>query len=297
MKRILCATDLSEPADEALRQASDLARDVGARLGVCHLLPVANPLHPLSSAPSDSEPLTDPALTARITEALKTRTTSITGRDSSEVEVFVEIGAGYAELLRRAETWRADVVVAASRGLSGLQRVLLGSVASQVVRYAHCPVLVARSSPKGPVVAATDLSDAALPAVQAAAREAKRREVELVVVHALGLSPAAAMWAALGTPFGAAYSIPSAETVARVQAAARTTLEAALARFDIDGTIVVPDGSAATSIVVEAERREASLVVVGTHGRTGFARVALGSVAEKVIQNAHCSVLAVRLAS
>ena len=52
---------------------------------------------------------------------------------------------------------------------------------------------------------------------------------------------------------------------------------------------------AAAAIVAKADELEAELVVVGTHGRTGLARMTLGSVAEQVVGHAHCSVLAVRL--
>jgi nucleotide-binding universal stress UspA family protein len=58
----------------------------------------------------------------------------------------------------------------------------------------------------------------------------------------------------------------------------------------------VLEGSAASAIVACAEELGAGLVVVGTHGRTGLARLTLGSVAERVIRGAGCSVLAVRLA-
>jgi nucleotide-binding universal stress UspA family protein len=59
----------------------------------------------------------------------------------------------------------------------------------------------------------------------------------------------------------------------------------------------VLDGSAAPAIVQVAEEVGAELVVVGTKGRTGVARLALGSVAEEVIRTASTSVLIVRHAS
>jgi universal stress protein A len=58
---------------------------------------------------------------------------------------------------------------------------------------------------------------------------------------------------------------------------------------------VALNGAAAT-VVNLAEEMKAELIVVGTHGRTGLSRLALGSVAESVVLHAHCSVLVVRLA-
>jgi nucleotide-binding universal stress UspA family protein len=53
-------------------------------------------------------------------------------------------------------------------------------------------------------------------------------------------------------------------------------------------------GDAVTKIVKKAEDDHADLVIVGSHGRKGFPRALLGSVAEKVVRNAPCSVLVVR---
>jgi nucleotide-binding universal stress UspA family protein len=58
-------------------------------------------------------------------------------------------------------------------------------------------------------------------------------------------------------------------------------------------TAVVETGSAAERIVSYAERQGLDLVVLGTHGRTGFTRALLGSVAERVARTAHCPVMTV----
>jgi nucleotide-binding universal stress UspA family protein len=55
-------------------------------------------------------------------------------------------------------------------------------------------------------------------------------------------------------------------------------------------------GDAATEIVALAKELKADLIVMGTHGRTGLRRLALGSVAEAVLRRAHCPVLTVRAA-
>ena len=57
---------------------------------------------------------------------------------------------------------------------------------------------------------------------------------------------------------------------------------------------VMPLGEPAASVVREAERVGATLIILGSHGRTGMARALLGSVAERVVRHAHCSVLVVR---
>ena len=53
-------------------------------------------------------------------------------------------------------------------------------------------------------------------------------------------------------------------------------------------------GSPERIVVDTARDKEADLIVMGTHGRTGLAHIALGSVAERVVRDAHCPVLTVR---
>ncbi len=294
MKRVLCATDFSEASDEALRQAHEIALGAGAALAVCHVVPDVQRIHPLFPQRHLAEALGAPALEQRARAALIERAEKVTGRGPNEIEIILAIGSGYPEILQHVEEWRADLLVAGGRGHSGLGR-LLGSVASHLVRYASCPVLIARTSAaRGVVLAATDLSDAALPAIAAAAEEAVRRNASLVVAHAFDFAGSAGFWA-LGSPFGLATALLPAEIINEVRDAARATLEGALARFGAKGEIAILEGAPAASILREAEARGAELIVVGTRGRTGFARVALGSVAENVVESAACSVLAVRL--
>ena len=81
-----------------------------------------------------------------------------------------------------------------------------------------------------------------------------------------------------------------------LRAAAQARLEETLKQFAIVGRASAVSGPAAGTIIGVAESSGAELLVVGTHGRSGFARMALGSTAEAVIDSAPCSVLVVRLA-
>jgi nucleotide-binding universal stress UspA family protein len=72
------------------------------------------------------------------------------------------------------------------------------------------------------------------------------------------------------------------------------TMKRELERARAQGDVEVIDGLPDSAIPAHAEKLGAELVVVGTHGRTGLARLALGSVAEHVVRSADCSVLVVR---
>jgi universal stress protein A len=165
-----------------------------------------------------------------------------------------------------------------------------------VARYSSCDVLVTRpSSNHGGIIAATDLSDPSLPAIVAGGKEAVRRKASLTVVHAINFvfpPPVAA-----GGFFGLVPASYSEEAIAEMETSAKTELTGAMKRLNVEGEARVIAGDAEEVIVLEAEQNKAQLVVVGTHGRTGLAHIALGSVAEKVMRAAPCSVLVVRLNS
>jgi nucleotide-binding universal stress UspA family protein len=184
--------------------------------------------------------------------------------------------------------------VLGARGATGLKRLLLGSTAEEVVRHAHCPVLVTRwPASSGPVVAAADFSDPALPAITAAAAAANRMGAPLAFVHSIETLSRLAMPPHL--PSEAAFHTPEMFIEGARQTAA-ADLDRALDSAGVDGEKVVLEGPPATAIVRFLEERNARLIVVGTTGKTGLRRMLLGSVAEAVVRTAPCSVLVVRLA-
>jgi len=124
-------------------------------------------------------------LQPRIADALREQLARVAPGLESAPEVFIELGSDHEQIVRRADEWRADLIAVGSHGRTGLRRLLLGSVADQIVRAASCAVLVARAERQGVILAATDLTDPALPAIEAAAHEAKRRGRKLVVMHAM----------------------------------------------------------------------------------------------------------------
>jgi len=136
----------------------------------------------------------------------------------------------------------------------------------------------------------TDFSKASKPAFERAVSFAKQEGAELLLVHVM-VPPA---------PFvGDGYVSP--KTYEDIEAAARRSAEsqmqAVLARAKKAGVRAVgilAEGAPFDEIVRTAKRKRADVIVIGTHGRTGLSRFFLGSVAERVVQFAHCPVLTVR---
>lgn len=291
--RVLVASDFSRSADEAVRQAHAWALRLGADLHAVHVASQVLPMHPLFPENQQQDVSDLVTLERRLGQQLSERITQLTERAPETFSVDVDYGSVYAAIVRRAEEVSAALVVIGNIGGTDLERVRLGSVAAKVVRCAHCSVLVARPPSGGSLVlAGTDLSDPALPAVQAAAREAQARGSKLIVFHDIEVfSTVASGLGVLGpVPIG-----PDEQSVQRVRQAAIRVVQGQLDRLGVDAEIrVAVEGHPAAAIVRAADDLGVGLVVVATLGRTGLMRLAPGSIAEAVVRGAHCSVLAVR---
>ena len=286
---ILAAMDLDNGSDDLLRQADALAHSYNVKLSVCHVLPEIFAVRPLFPQLHLDEALKGSELETAVRDALLERIRAVTTRESSQTGIEIEQGTVHAGILRAAERIGAGaVVVGGNVDPGGLH--ILGNAAEHVVRYAHCPVLVARPSPEGKVLAATDFSDPALPAVEAGAAEARRRKADLTILHAIDLLP-------VMSPFyGEFLGMPPMDLGDQMRALWQQRLDECVHRFKAKGGGLLRDGPAASTILSAASELPAQLVVVGSHGRTGLSRVALGSVAEAVVRAAPCSVLTVRFA-
>lgn len=164
----------------------------------------------------------------------------------------------------------------------------------QIVRHARCPVLlVKRDSHQKQVLAATDFSDPSLPAVAAAAEESQIGGSQLILMHSLDLIQTFTSEGMTGTIYPADFLSQGDLEVLTKQV--RQHLHEALQKYSVQGSTRVSHGPAGWAIVQMAEQLDAELIVVGTLGRTGLARLFLGSVCEFVIRHAPCLVLAVRL--
>ncbi|AFM16498.1 universal stress protein UspA-like protein [Mycolicibacterium chubuense NBB4] len=182
----------------------------------------------------------------------------------------------------------ADMIVVGSRGLSKWGRRLLGSVSAGLVTHANCPVAVIHDEDpliphpsKAAVVVGIDGSPASEHATAIAFDEASRRGVELVAVHT---------WSDAG------YELPEAAWV-EVQPEEDMLLAERLAGWcerypDVTVRRVVRRDQPARRLLEEAEK--AQLLVVGSHGRGGFAGMLLGSVGSEVAQSARKPVIVAR---
>lgn len=286
--RVLVATDLGESAVDAVQEGHSLALGSGGRLAVCHVVSRGAALSERFRGRSAGNPFGHLDVRDKIGLELRGSVAATTGRTEEDLEVFVEEGSPEEEIVRRAAAWKSDLIVVGA-GEKRLLKSVLGGVAAGVTRHAHCPVLVTRPSHRsGGVLVATDLSDPSLPALAAGAREAARLGARLFVVHVIDVSTTG--------PMGPLpMAMPGSSLDVEIERSARRQLDEAMARLPVAGEVHVVHGSPAAAILRMGETVWAGLLVVGSRGRTGLARILLGSVAEEVIRESACSVLVVRL--
>jgi nucleotide-binding universal stress UspA family protein len=141
---ILHPTDFSERSGYAFRLACSLARDRGARLIVLHVMPV-----PLVQEKRFYQ------------EEMSAELNRLRAPDSQiQVEHRLEQGDPATQILRIAQETGCDLVVMGTHGRTGLDRLLMGSVAEEVVRRAACPVVTVKAPfPQLPSVAAPILEE------------------------------------------------------------------------------------------------------------------------------------------
>jgi len=201
-------------------------------------------------------------------------------------------------IVDEAEAFGADLVVVGSRGHGPIQSMVLGSVSAEVVDHAPCPVLVVRDAPFTSVVVAEDGSPSARAAADLAASWPILRGLPVTVLSVAEtlLPMPTGMTPGLYDEVIASYH----ESVddARRQADAESVVTAErLAAAGVATKPATREGDAAHEIVEFARIHETGVIVVGTRGHTGLARLVLGSVARNVLLHAPCSVLVVRAAA
>jgi universal stress protein A len=139
-KKILCPTDFSEFSQAAIREATELGSQFGSELLLLHVVtPVVVPAAGVEPVPPNL-----PVNEQELEEDAKTFLRNWVDRLQSQglkVRSILRRGNAADEIIRAAEEEDADLLVIATRGKTGLTRILLGSVAERVVRHAPCRVL------------------------------------------------------------------------------------------------------------------------------------------------------------
>jgi nucleotide-binding universal stress UspA family protein len=290
---MLVPLDGSLLGERALPIATALARATGARLVLVRVAWAA------------TLPGTDPAQAqVRAVEEAEAYLNGVVHR-LAEQAIRAEIAVPYdrpAEgILAEIALRHADLVVMSTHGRSGLGRVVYGSVAEAVLVRSPAPVLLVRADGGHAPWLAEEVQPRILVPLDGSAFS------EAVLSHAAALARALGATIILlrATPPPAlpggelvpVAPIVDAELLERERAEAEASLDAVADQLRAQGlqmqTIVRP-GPAVAAILEESRAAGASLIAMATHGRTGLARLAFGSVAGEVLRRSELPLLLVR---
>lgn len=283
---IVVGVDGSPASKVAVDWAAREADMRNAALTLVHVLPAAR-FWPEVATPSRIEQLYQSQAQRWLREATTVAEKAMTA--PVRIDTRLLDGAVLPSLVDLSK--EAQLIVVGCRGQGSIARRLMGSISRGLVQRAHCPVAVLHdedplmSCPvaRAPVVVGIDGSPASELAAEIAFDEASRRGVELVAVHA---------WMDDTT-----FELPADEWSATGKGMAEQTLTQQLTRWrqrypEVPVRQVVVRDQPARQLVKQAD--DAQLVVVGSHGRGGFAGMLLGSVAAAVAESARMPVIVAR---
>ena len=287
--KILVPVDGSEFSEQAMPAAIQIAARCNAVVHIArsHALPLAAAIAPVSGYYND-------ALDRETRVAEMTYLRNAAARWSSASTTVIRpfcLDAPIVEALSaHAVEHAVNLIVMTTHGRGGLSRAWLGSVADRLVRTVHVPVLLRRpSSVESALLSAARISRVLIPLDGSVLAES-------IIDHAIAIGSLTragyTLLQVVAPPIiaSASATIESGAMAAQLRAEAHAYLsrQAALLRargFDVD-TRVIMQMNIAAAIVEEAVESSCDVIAMATHGRSGWSRIALGSVADKVLRSA-----------
>jgi len=277
LEKLLVCTDESPDSQGAVTAALDLAKAAGCQVFLLQVLSFI-PLYELQAPDLLPPPMVNLELQAAQEAAVRSHLESWQEKAAGmgvrlEPRLRTSVSA-YEGILEEAEAVQPDWIIMGRHGLTGLPRLLLGSVTARVIGHSAVSVLVV---PRG---AALEFKRVLIAADDSPFSAAAWQEA-LSITQRMGSHLTAIAVAASGGEVKTANQV-----VQRMEAEARlrgVPLETA-----------VPYGRPFEAILQVAQAKKVNLIVLGSHGRTGLRRLLLGSTAERVIGQAPCPVLVVK---
>jgi nucleotide-binding universal stress UspA family protein len=279
--------DGSDCAAAAVAFGLWLAGKAHAHATLLHVCPeLAAAPHAAHTAPPDAllaaaeQRLTQTSHWLRELDALKAY-----GAAGAEIDGVVVRGHPAGALLQEATARDTDLVLVGSTGVGAVRGALLGSVSSQVVEHAHCPVMVfcqgqvASPAHVRSVVVGVDGSPGSRRALRLAGQLAETFGARLVLVCVVGPSVALAP--------------PTPALVGELRRYAGDTLEEARRHVtqDVEIVDVLAEGTARQVLVDACEEHGPAVLAVGRRGHGGFPGLLLGRTSRWVLNHAPCPVL------
>ena len=139
IKKILVPTDFSPESEKSLDYAVLTAKKFGARILLFHAI------EPFPYTTTDAFMVVDNSEALKnIAESLIKNAAALLKKKGVPVTSSLSVGSPPREIVMKAEREKADLIIMGTHGRTGVEHVLLGSVAEKVIRLAKCPVLTIR---------------------------------------------------------------------------------------------------------------------------------------------------------
>lgn len=299
-KRIVLLDEMSLDAEaqarfrELEREAIYWAKQLRLPLEVVHVEDAA--LYPMGIG---FVPQLDQEAKSRA-DSTKSRAKNI---DGVKVKATLKRGLVIPELLRLAQARSSvEFLATGTRGRKGLSRLLLGSVAEEIIRNAKVPVLTwgtaakagsASSAPE--IIVGTELGKGSLRAEAWALKLAKKTKGKLILVHCLydGLHPV--LQTALASPGSAAKLAGMVKELKRAAEKRMTAKVKAYAKGGLKVESRIDEKSTSASAAMqECLNSQGSVLVLGTHGKNPLTAAFIGSTTRELLQTAKVPVFTVR---
>jgi nucleotide-binding universal stress UspA family protein len=302
IRTILVAVDFSDESFRTLEFALPLAKRFGASV---HLVYVYEGKLQSSSMVNKPELFSDPEMELfsdrEIAGRLRDEVRRRFSVDLSAKDCHFRSGRSCPEICAAAQKLNADLLVIATHGRTGLKRLTLGSTAEKVVRYARCPVLVAREGTNRSIRANAegivlekilvpiDFSECAREGAKYASAFASRIGANLILMHVAYPPDYTASDATIVPP-----EWPQLVETARLLAENNLKeIVNSLPHVGISTETKVAVGTPIDKLVEETARPDVDMVITSTHGYGGLRHALIGSTAEQLVRLAHRSVLVV----
>jgi nucleotide-binding universal stress UspA family protein len=289
--RVILAYDASEDAERAANLAAAIRWPPDTNIRVVSVVePTA------MRAPMAAPLTTDVRLDEVIARVLEEQSAAVVQRlRETGVQATSEVdwGRPATVIAQATRDAGADLIIVGSRGRGGIASLVLGSVSAELIDHAICPVLVARGANLGRVLVAIDGSPSSERAVQTVATWPI---FEGATVRVISVADVPRPWSAEVAPEYALALDAYGRELEEAQAQHKRLAADAADRLSQDGRQAdseVRTGDAAAEIIEAAHGWPADVVVMGTRGQTGVARLILGSVARNVLLGARSSIMVV----
>ena len=277
MKKILVPTDFSKPAMIAAEVAADIAKKANAELTLLHVVEeaVGNSLNVEGQVTADGR-WEERLFTMKLIEKAKKQLTKLVEDPKFEgirVKQELRIGSPYHGMNTIITERKVDLVVMGTAGHSELEQMIIGSNTEKIVRRSHCPVLTMHAKP-----ASRDFKNI----VYATSMDKDEEVFSRIVRATQKLYDATIHLVRINTPGNFQRDV----VVKKYMQDFAKKLQ--LKNFTLN---VFNDVSEEEGIIYFADSIDADLVAMATHGRTGFAHVLAGSIAEDVVSHSKRPVL------